>query len=114
MLGHRNCARTVLVLPRACAGVLPQSRLGGCHRKLSSETPMPTDSVFPDPARIRQAIADSGFGSIALASITDPGFQRDEVDYKLRLSSKLRAAKDALALKKPWLGHVQKAINARA
>src|SRR5882724_1118616 len=63
-------------------------------------------------ARIQDAIAASGFGNKALAFVFHPRFQESEVNYKLRLASRLSLAQEALWNNDPqWIDLLRKAIN---
>lgn len=65
-------------------------------------------------ARIQDAIVASGFGNKALAFVFPPRFQEAEVNYKLRLASRLSLSQEALRNDDPrWIDLLRKAINSK-
>jgi hypothetical protein len=65
-------------------------------------------------SRIQHAIVASGFGDKALAFVFHPRFQEAEVNYKLRLASRLSLAQEALWNDDPrWTDLLRKAINSK-
>lgn len=63
-------------------------------------------------AEILRAIDETGFGKAALAFLRHPRFQRDEIDYKVRLAAALRAATDGVGRTgSDWIAAMSDALD---